>query len=328
MLSQTNYNSVFCDFLSLTFNPDHFDLSSIKLLLVGCGYEIDDANEKIIKFIRPDDPLSGLIRVESKFNHVRISVSGKALSYLRKLGQYNNLLIHFSEFPHNITRLDATMDVPRDFPKVCRSISRYYPDDRIGLSRKTTKIKYNLTKRDDGQRSGSIYFGNIRDQLQIIIYDKTLEMFENLSIVIPTTTRYEMRFKSSFNLTLRDASDPTELFWAHSGNILLKKPSGVAQRSPTGDSDHWKRTTIPSLPFSKLSSYIEHSTAIPALKVLADSLGVNGRDIALRLITESFRDTRSKSDQKSAHVVTPRKEGNENVISLRDMQQSAQEKFK
>jgi len=336
MMSQYNYNSVFTDFLSVTYNPDHFDVTNIKLLLLGCGYELDASSAKLFKFVRPDDPLAGLIRIESKFNHVRISVSGKALGYLRKLDQYINLLVHLSEFPHRITRLDATMDTPDDFPLVHRRISRLYPDDRVCLSRKQSIINYNLSKRDDGLRSGSLYMGGTRDQLQILIYDKTLEMRDKFSITIPTACRYEMRFKSSFNLTLRDASDPTELFWAHAHLINLKTPSGVAERVPTGDLTGWLNTTLKPLPFSKLVSYVEHSTALDSMIVLADEVGDTGRSMLLRLLTqrikstttELFGDTEKQPGSQPANLVESRKEGTGNVVSLTELQQRALKQLK
>ena len=336
MMSQYNYNSVFADFLSVTFNPDHFDVGNLRLLLLGCGYEHLDSSSSLILFNRPNDPLSGLIRVEAKFNHVRISASGKALAYLRKLQQYENYLLHLSEFPHRITRLDTTMDSPRDFPSICRSISRHYPDDRVCLSRKATKITYNLSKRDDGLRSGSLYMGNTRDKLQIIIYDKALEMLDKLGLSMPPTSRYEMRFNSSFNLTLRDALDPTELFWSYSDMVLLKKPSSVPERTPTGDLDGWSRDNCPALPFSKLSDYIDHSAALDSMITLADALGSSGRTILERLLiqrlksagTELFGAIKSKSGIAPAKLVGSRKEDTGNVISLEELQQRALKNLK
>jgi len=324
MMSQNNYNSVFPDFLSVTFNPDHFDITEIKLHLCACGYEFDDSQPKVLKFIRPDDPLSGLIRIESKWNHIRISISGKAIGYLIKLKQYSNLLFHLSTFPHKVTRLDASMDVPIDFPTIHPKIARKYPKDRISLGRKETSINYNLTKRDDGLKSGSLYMGKIRDQVQILIYDKTLEMLTKFEIVIPTTTRYEVKLGSSIGMTLKDAQDPTELFWMYGEQLMLKKPPTVSEWVAGGEFIGWEMDNISTLPYQKLSKFVEYSTAINSMLVLADDLGTEGRSILTRLLAERFKQESIGTKPLNMSVaVKVSKEVKQEKPSLEELQQAA-----
>jgi len=289
MTLQSNYNSIFTDFLSVTFNPDHFEEQELIIFLCSCGYHLDKSQESVLKFQFELDPLRGFCGLKKTSSWVRFTASGKALDYLRKLGQYENLLFHLSTFPHTVTRIDATIDVPRDFPAVLRAIKRQYKDGSVKLGRQGLKVTTTLSKRDsDGLNSGTLYIGGRRNQVYAKIYDKTLEMFDRFKITLPTTTRYEISFRSTVGITLKDAHDPTSLFWMYGEQLLLKKPKGVSEWVSGGEYIGWRKDMNEVLPYDKLRRSIEESQALNSWKVVADSMGANGRQVLLNLLVKDI----------------------------------------
>jgi len=279
---------VFTDYLSVTFSPLSNPSDELLSFLCNCGYEVDDmGGSSTTKFTFPADPLRGKISIKIQSNFVLVSCTGKAIQYLQKLSQWNNLLSIFSNHPHSVTRLDAAMDVPRDFVSVLRGINRKYPNHRFSFGRKIRKITETLAPRDsDNQLSGTCYFGKRRDEVNACIYDKSLELMEKFKVEIPTTTRYELRFRATVGITLKDASEPSSLFWHYGHHLLLKKPSGVSEWVSGGEYIGWEHKIDKPLPYEQMVNSIQYSKSIDSWLILAQGVGKDGGKILKKLVTE------------------------------------------
>ena len=96
----------FCDWLDVTFSPEHSHVRLLRPLLLSLGAEVlsDDAFRIGV----------GTVHMGARYGVMRVAASGGALARLRLCGVYMDWLSILSECPHRITRLDAAYDVPRD----------------------------------------------------------------------------------------------------------------------------------------------------------------------------------------------------------------------
>lgn len=295
MTVQDNYNRVFTDYLSVSFAPDDCPITELTTFFCSCGYQLDKYSSGILKFTSDVDPMRGQCSIAQSKRFVLVKVSGKALQYLRYLNQFQTLLATFSGAPHRVTRLDATIDISRDFPSVMRSLDRKYPSEQVLLGSKRLKVTKMLSRRNsDGKRSGTYYIGHHRNQVSCAIYDKTLEMAERAKVVIPTTTRYEIRFKSTVKMSLKDAYDPTSLFWAYGEALLLKKPKNVPEWVSGGEFIGWEHVHEKPLPYSVLNRSIDYSSDLASWLVLARDIGSGGHDVLTRLLVQAIESDKKK----------------------------------
>jgi hypothetical protein len=290
-MSKLNYNSVFVDWLTVSFSP--VDAPSLELTSLFCslGYEkSSDPSGKLINFFYIDRS-RGHIKLSSTSTYIVLSCSGQAIRYLEKLDQFMNLLALLSQQPYRITRIDVSMDVPRDFPLIRRGLKRKSLNGKYPLSRTSQGFREYTSVRPDGQSSGTFYIGTSRHQSSARVYDKSLQSLQMFDIVIPTTTRYELTFRASFGISLKDAANPTPLFWTRGEALLLKRPLNVETWISGKGSFNWVYKRPERLPYDVLVSRLTHSSELETWLVLADSMGLNGRRTLLteltRLVTPS-----------------------------------------
>jgi len=153
------------------------------------------------------------------------------------------------------------------------------------------KVSEWLQTRPDGRKTGTWYAGNRRDsEITCRVYDKAQEAHDKRGELMPPRTRCELTVKKGANPTLRDAAEPERLFWHYMSPAILKRPQGVPEWS-SGWGEGWVMERTELLPAMRLKRRIEDSPELAALIELADSIGTDGRDYALRLIREKFNRT-------------------------------------
>jgi hypothetical protein len=109
------------------------------------------------------------------------------------------------------------------------------------------------------------------------VYDKSLEALEKRNLIIAPTTRCELTFRGGI-ASLRDALNPTAIFWAHAFN-LFKAPAGVpAWVEGASDNYQWSYIRPQVLPAVALDKRVAFSSDIAMMIELADKLGVEGRN--------------------------------------------------
>lgn len=256
---------VITDALDVTFAPNDSPLESLEHFLVGLSAQKNDTSDPKIATWRLG---SGVLHVTQSWRFVRISASGGVLAELRLQGAFEDYLSVLSECPHKITRLDAAYDVSEDFPVIHRSLQRRFRSGLVPLSRKGLKVTTMLQRRDDGLQSGTWYAGH-RQQAKISarVYDKAKERLDKG--VAPDTvplkwTRYELTFRSEVKCSLKDAYDPSRLFWSVAPVLGLEKPENVPEWF-SGCLGVWDYTPPESLPAAKLKQLVEESAHLQAL---------------------------------------------------------------
>lgn len=286
-----NYNTVFCDYLSLTYHPDKSPLDELFGLLVSpdYGYTATTKNKRITLFSVPDDILKGTISFESRSNFHSVIFKGLALKSLRELGLFDNLLFPLGDYPYSITRADFAIDVAREYRLCKRSIKRKFPEQVCFNGRLIQKIEY----RDTiflGQPSGTVYIGSARQPVGLTVYDKRAQLSAVYGLDVKSVvTRYEVKLTKRVGVTLRDVCSPDAIFYGHTEVYGLKRPTGVPEWSQYGDELRPSLPKLePKLPAQKLSDLIEYTPYMDHLVKVADDIGPNGRKYLLSLLRSAI----------------------------------------
>lgn len=279
---------IFCDYLSVTCHPDdsfigdlrgwceaswpvRFDIDGVAGFSVGSHGLVSLAEDRNNKFHRA-------------------SASGDALRRMRELGAFGEYLSLLSVVPHKVTRLDAAFDLPVDFPIVYAKLQERYPDDRVCLTRKESRVTHDVSARkSDGLRTGTWYVGKkSKARVTAAVYDKQEEALEKRGHILPPTTRFELRFSKDLGCTLRDAYMPKSLFYEFASPTLLPRPDGVDRWVPHGDG--WVGTAVEAkLTYRQLSDRIDNSPELLALQRMAVDLGEPGVELLLNRLGRSLR---------------------------------------
>ena len=284
----------FCDWLSVTYAPDSPVIDDIQMWLHSAGGSCSRSDDKSSLWnLGLASDRSGTVRLDFKRGYSGVSASGGALAHLRALGLYMDYLSELSLHPHNISRIDVSLDVAQDGASVIDSLRSRFSDGVCSLGRKSLPVTYQLNVRpSDGRETGTFYAGHrSKARTTAAVYDKANEARMVRGEHIPPTTRYEMRMRSEkgrAGASLRDAAEPERLFWHIASPTLLKAPDNVpAWSSGWGGGWSYTRPNKP-LPAEVLASRVEFSPEIDSLIVLADTIGSSGRRYLMRKLEEKI----------------------------------------
>lgn len=270
---------VFCDYLKVSYSPSDSPDLDVSLLLQSlgayCSFE-----ERGVRVLKLD---GGTCSFAARRMYSAISLSGRALAYLRTVKQFDQVLSLLASAPHRVTRMDVTLDVPGDSAPVLRKLRRKYPRS-VQLTRKSVATKFILSSRFDGVESGSFYGGpRAAPVASCVVYDKANEQFERTGEVGPLRTRYEIRLGRKSGASLRDAASPAPVFFHFASPALLMKPSQVPPWEPS-QSPGWESDYSPPVPYQVLKSRVEGCPDFDALCDLADQCGPHGRLMLARML--------------------------------------------
>ena len=221
----TNYLSCFPDWLSISYPTSlspHLDLVSYFSSLSPLEYTDKGASKHLYKSLT-----GGTLFVVSKDDYVSVSISGSLLRLCRESGSNSELLQLLASAPYNITRLDVAYDVPIAGHIVINSIEKIYPMGIAVVSNRARQLQYILTQENKNQKSGTVYFQNnkYKGTIKLKVYDKALEAYQKRNDIIPSTTRYELSVCRG--ASLKDFSNPTDVFWHFIPKDLLKPSEGL-----------------------------------------------------------------------------------------------------
>jgi len=274
--------NVKCDWLDVTYAPNDTPENDVFEVIQSAGAECrsrDGADS--VWFLN-----YGILKVEYRKTHARFSASGAFLDGLRGAICYMDYLSALTGSPHNVTRLDAAHDVPKDTPAIIKALHKRYPQE-CNFTRKPLRTKRILETRLDGLESGTWYAGHKQKGMVTgRVYDKRLQLLNVQGIQLPMAqTRYELTFRKGIQATIRDAAEPERLFWQYAGPLLLKRPVGVPEwvSGWGGGWDHKREETcLPAL----LKQRIESSADLQAIAELAVKAGCE--DWASQLLARIF----------------------------------------
>jgi hypothetical protein len=211
-----------------------------------------------------------------------ISASGAVLRLLRDHGLYAEYLAAIAAFPHRVTMLHATADflVP-DVPAAVQAVKSAAYSGRLYLTRKAIKpcqCQHIFSVDVDGRETGTVYLGQRANaDVWAKVYDKR---HERLSRGFPepgSLLRVEIAAQSDVGATLRDALDPTDLFYCFAGRSLVEVPVEYLGWTAHGEGyvlgERRERTL-----FEQFENLISGSLDIRRLAAMAVQL--YGRDVA------------------------------------------------
>jgi hypothetical protein len=160
-----------------------------------------------------------------------LSASGSLLAQLRAAQVHIAYLQALASVPHRVTLLHATLDMPDDAPAIVDRLYQRAVGGGVSLTRKA--IKPSAVKRywgpgADGRETGTVYVGNRKNaDVWAKVYDKRQERLDRGCPDPGPMVRYEVCVHGDAGPSLRDAHDPTSLFYHFASPDLLERPPGV-----------------------------------------------------------------------------------------------------
>lgn len=278
--------TVKCD--ALTYTVPLSDSGPINLsppvqdVLDACGVPLEVTSD-VLKIYRCNS--GGICRVSSRGRVVIVYTSGDMLTYLRSQGMYTAFLSAAASEPHRVTRLDCCIDFIADASPIVHALAARARTIGVSLSRKavppidvTTWIK--AANYDASVLTGTVYVGNKETaKVYLVCYDKRQQLIAKGHRDPGPLVRYELRVSSEFGPTMRDAYDPTALFWHFVAPDVLDKPLDVA--SWVSHAEGFTLDKLPtSTPMERAYRLLDSSPDIARLIKLAHEAG----PAAMRLI--------------------------------------------
>lgn len=281
------FGKVFCDWLDVTFQP-HEDVAVwLAPLVASVGGVLTDTGYYTL-------PGGGVIKHQIGKRWQRLSVSGNCLTVLRVFGLFDELLSCISRHPYKITRVDASLDLPEDGSLRVNSLYSLYKYSGVRLNPlNLLRVENRFNLRFDGVISGTVYVGNIRTcKVTARIYDKQNEVFCKHRIDIGSRLRVEITVRTD-QVTLRDVSDPSAIFWHYAAPGLLPAPVDFPKWSP-GNPYLWEPSKIVPLSIQdRLRRVIYDSGDLnAAMAICGDSIDMFsylGKLVSLRLSERASR---------------------------------------
>lgn len=290
-------SEVFCDFVSTTFNGVHWPevRAQLEPSLDAVGARLDVDAESLTLW-RADE---GTVNAKRVGPVTAVSASGSMLAGLRAANVFGKFLATLASVPHNVTRVDAALDIPEDTPPVIeRLVNRVSSSEGIALTRKRVRPEHAtrfVTRRSDGLDTGTLYIGAKTAEVRARIYDKRQErMARNLPDNGPLT-RYEVQVRGGVGPTLRDALDPESLFWHFMAPDVLQRPDHVAPwvSHAIGFEVDWPDDLTPA---QRLVRRLDASADVVALLRLAHQVGPGGFDFLVSRLRKMQRGDSGAAD--------------------------------
>ena len=234
----------------------------------------------------------GTVKIAQMHRVGMISLSGAALAHLRALGVFGEYLAALGTEAHKVTILHAAHDVPVDAPPRLHALYRKARAGKLSLSRKSIDPRYGGIERIfkpgviDGRDTGTLYVAPPSARVRAAVYDKRNERILAGAPDPGPLLRYELRLKH-VGATLRDAFDPTALFWHYAAPDLLTRPQGVADWSPQADGYDLPPMRSYS-PAERIQRIVDSSLDLGKLFDLADAIGPRGIDYVVSALRARY----------------------------------------
>jgi hypothetical protein len=215
---------------------------------------------------------AGVAKIGPRGKVTTLSLSGSLLRLLRARRLFDEVLSVISEFPHRVTRLDATADyVVADRSAVIHEVRRAGHAGQLSLTRKSIppgQIKSHLSLGLDGRESGTLYLGQSANaDVSATVYDKTKQMWDVFGAKVDSIVRVELLVSSGVGPTLRDVADPTNLFFHFASRSLVEAPPG--HMPWVGHSGGFVLPpSVPRLPLQRIEALVQRSPDVQRLIAL------------------------------------------------------------
>jgi hypothetical protein len=268
--------------------------SSLASLLRGTGYQVMRETAGVLDFAQYEN---GSAKCYDKGRVGVASFSGGCLAAIQSAGVMLEFLRALSSVPVRVTRIDAAVDVPEPSEP---HLSAVYSRGVAGVVSLTRKAVLPTSVRSTmgpalyglGADTGTVYLGQRgKNDVVVRVYDKRQEVMSRTGVDLGhSLTRYEVESHLP-GASLRDAWDPTALFWHFMAGVspdLLPAPADVPPWV-AGDMSLDLPPVVVLDPATRLRNFIEvHSGTFRQLLALGDATcapgSPHGRSYALRLV--------------------------------------------
>lgn len=273
---------VFCDFLTVTCPADEW--AELRPALEAVLDEVSCESPREGVYICPS---GGWVKVGRRSGVVWIQATGGVLQALREAGAYMAYLKAIAGHSHRVTRLDASINLAVEGQKEIPRLYLVGIEGKAKLSRKAVRpssVSAIITPSlFDGQNTGTVYFGRCTAEVRLTAYDKREHVRQKTGEDIGPLMRYEVKVSDKMGASLRDASEPTAMFWHFASPSVLEAPAGVPEWEPFRDGG-FELNRPPMLPYARLKRRVESSRELARLVELADECGPKGRDLLCNLL--------------------------------------------
>lgn len=283
----------FADYLNVTTPLDYGDSVQSGLLpvLEMLGPMTEEAPGVFRIFMASKSGLSpsGVVKFKRRGQVVIVSASGGVLSLLRSSDLLGEYLAVLGECPHRVSMLHATADYVCTSPSsAVLSVKAAGMGGDLALTRKRLlpeHVKAFLGMGASGLETGTVYLGN-RANADVWgkVYDKQEERLARGLADPGPLVRIEIAVQSDVGATLRDAFDPSSLFFHFAGRSLVEVPPGIPTWSAHGEGYAGKPRVDRSV-LDRLDRLLESSLDVGRLVALArEAYGDKSGDVLARLI--------------------------------------------
>ena len=292
-----SFDVPFCDWLDVTFSPEAFDYDEFYFSFtqiypdVTEGHSRNDGARVLIVG-------HGSLHLSFKKTFIRVSASGGVLSALRSSGCYMGFLGLLTDYPHRVTRIDVSMDLAKSGAHVVADLWNRYKNG-LSLGQRALKTS-TITAVDDRKRTTGTFYAGYKSKATrtLKVYDKRWEVLCRHEYPIADRTRYEFTMRGGKSLThaqpsLRDALEPTALFWDMAKDIL-KAPKNTPVWSDTSMAPWTFERPIGLTTWEKFVGVLETSPDMARILAYANELGEPGLNMLVSRITKAVLQVDSK----------------------------------
>jgi hypothetical protein len=230
------WSDPFTDYLNVTVPLDCVDPLTDQLMPILDVLGATEASPGLFKL--PDSRASFKVHRRGKVGI--FSASGGLLAAIRARDLFSEYLRDLGSFPHRVSMLHATQDyIVADPAPVIQEVRRLGQLGELALTRKRilpTQVKSILTVGFHGVETGTVYLGHRANaDVWAKVYDKQEEQLSRGFPDPGPLVRVEIAVQSDVGATLRDAADPSSIFFHFGARSLVESPVGVAPWVPYGD---------------------------------------------------------------------------------------------
>lgn len=271
----------FCDYLNITspkINQEAI-LNLIKPFLdvIGCLEQVTGLFSCAGGF--------GMFKTYVRGSVCVFSASAGVLDVFRKLNMYDEYLAIFYDFEHRVSMLHATVDYRIDSPELLDVIYQLGSSGQISLTRKSIdqkNVSRLIGKNLDGIDTGTVYLGKRQNSdVWAKAYDKRQERIQKGFSDPGPTLRIEIAVQSDVGATIRDASNPFNLFYHFAQRSLVTAPPAFTGWEPHGTGFNIERQKLDLTTWQRLWGIIENSTDFK--RVIDLAVADYGTDAALEI---------------------------------------------
>jgi len=283
----------FCDYLNVSVPVEHSDsLREAVLPALHSSGQFQESGDVLMFYTlgtRKGQVVlvpSGTVKFGRRGKVATLSTSGAALGVLRASGALPEYLSAIGSLPHRVTMLHATADFHvSDVPGAVRAVKDSAYRGELSLTRKKIQPSqcHHIFGVDfEGNETGTVYLGQRANaDVWAKVYDKGHQQVCAGYAHGGSIARVEVAVMSDVGATLRDASDPSDLFFHFAGRSLVEAPPEFSGWLAHGEGyvlgERVERTL-----FERLDRFLENSRDIhTAAKMFIE---LYGPDIAPQVI--------------------------------------------